>query len=66
MSTNEPHPRSVEPYMDLFKKDYNSWDSCTTLAHQDRLAVFFIGSAGDRRQRGALVIDSVTATTIMV
>ncbi|PVG03788.1 hypothetical protein CPB86DRAFT_722648 [Serendipita vermifera] len=65
MSTNEPHPNSVSPYVDLFKQDYSSWDSCTTLAFQDRLAVFLIGSEGDRRKRGALVIDSTTGATIM-
>jgi hypothetical protein len=68
MSTNEVHPLSRAPFLDIIKSDCEVWETCSTIANGDRLLVTFTdwdGEGGSHRG-GALVLDWKRAEIVMV
>ena len=68
MSTNEVHPLSRAPFLDIPKSDCEVWENCSTIVNGDRLLLMFTdwdGEAGSYRG-GALVLDWKKADIVMV
>ncbi|PVG03797.1 hypothetical protein CPB86DRAFT_722666 [Serendipita vermifera] len=65
ISTNQPHPKSSAPYIDIFKADCPIWMKCYTASREDRIALRFWDSTGDSRQGAGMVIDCTEAMIIM-
>ncbi|PVG03799.1 hypothetical protein CPB86DRAFT_306880 [Serendipita vermifera] len=65
LSTNQPHPKSTAPYVDIVNDNYTVWSRCFTTSCEDRVAVMFWESGGATRRGAALVIDCTEAKIIM-
>jgi hypothetical protein len=68
ISTNEVHPLSRVPFLDIPESDCEVWRSCSTIANGDRLLLMFTdweGEAGSHRG-GALVLDWKKVEIVMV
>ncbi|CAG8653510.1 11915_t:CDS:2 [Acaulospora colombiana] len=63
MSTNEVHPRTALPHIDIYQSDCPVWDHCYTVAYEDRVAFAFW--QGSPRTGGALVLDCMESKIIM-
>lgn len=68
MSTNEVHPSSAAPFLDILKSDCEIWTSCSTIANGNRLLLMFTDWDGDGEghRGGALVLDWKSTEVIMV
>ncbi|PVG03798.1 hypothetical protein CPB86DRAFT_722661 [Serendipita vermifera] len=65
LSTNQPHPKSAAPYVDIVNDDYPVWSRCVTISCEDRVAVMFWETEWEKPPGAALVIDYIEAKIIM-
>jgi hypothetical protein len=66
ISTNEVHPDSAAPYLDLLKSDYPVWEHCNSVSYEDRVAYGFWESQEGSRAGAGLIVDCKEARVIMV
>jgi hypothetical protein len=66
ISTNETHPDSASPYIDLLKSDYPVWENCNSVSYEDRIACGFWEMRGATRLGAGLVLDAKKSKVIMV
>ncbi|PVG03791.1 hypothetical protein CPB86DRAFT_778903 [Serendipita vermifera] len=65
ISTNEAHPNSATPYLDILRSECSIWENCFTLAYEDMVAFTFWELKGEQRLGAGMVVDCTKASTIM-
>ncbi|PVG03803.1 hypothetical protein CPB86DRAFT_306959 [Serendipita vermifera] len=63
ISTNEVHPNSAAPYVDVFRRDCPIWEHCYSIAYEDRIAYGFLEETGALRT--GFVVDCAESKVIM-
>ncbi|PVG03811.1 hypothetical protein CPB86DRAFT_694419, partial [Serendipita vermifera] len=65
LSTNETHPRSKAPFVDLDSGDCEIWEGCQTISFQDRLALKFVETVDEVEKSAGLILDCTEAKVVM-
>ncbi|PVG03790.1 hypothetical protein CPB86DRAFT_778901 [Serendipita vermifera] len=65
ISTNEVHPQSAVPYIDMSRTEFPVWTNCNTVSYEDLVAFSFCDTWTERRLGAGFVIDCRTGQFIM-